>query len=54
MGNFYLPPPMHGIVNRGLRQLFLIEEYGEDFWRDAAGQIGGEALMSEHQEYPRV
>ena len=26
---------MHGIVNRGL-QLFLIEEYGEDFWRELA------------------
>ena len=26
---------MHGIVNRGL-QLFLIEEYGEEFWRELA------------------
>ena len=29
---------MHGIVNRGL-QLFLIEEYGEDFWRELAVRL---------------
>jgi len=40
--------PMHGIVNRGL-QLFLIEEYGEDFWRELAAssdqERGFEALL---------
>jgi hypothetical protein len=40
--------PMHGIVNRGL-QLFLIEEYGEDFWRELAAKSdqerGFEALL---------
>ena len=39
---------MHGIVNRGL-QLFLIEEYGEDFWRELAAssdqERGVEALL---------
>ena len=39
---------MHGIVNRGL-QLFLIEEYGEDFWRELAVRLdqerGFEALL---------
>ena len=40
--------PMHGVVNRGL-QLFLIEEYGEDFWRELAASSdqdrGFEALL---------
>jgi hypothetical protein len=39
---------MHSIVNRGL-QLFLIEEYGEDFWRELAVSLdqerGFEALL---------
>jgi hypothetical protein len=40
--------PMHGVVNHGL-QLFLIEEYGEDFWRELAASSdqdrGFEALL---------
>ncbi|MGB4526189.1 hypothetical protein [Planktomarina temperata] len=47
---------MHGIVNRGL-QLFLIEEYGEDFWRELAVRLdqesGFEALLLYDDEVTR-
>ena len=47
---------MHGIVNRGL-QLFLIEEYGEDFWRELAVSLdqesGFEALLLYDDEVTR-
>ena len=47
---------MHGIVNRGL-QLFLIEEYGEDFWRELAVTLdqesGFEALLLYDDEVTR-
>ena len=47
---------MHGIVNRGL-QLFLIEEYGEDFWRELAVSLdqerGFEALLLYDDEVAR-
>ena len=48
--------PIHGIVNRGL-QLFLIEEYGEDFWRELAVSLdqerGFEALLLYDDEVAR-
>lgn len=47
---------MHSIVNRGL-QLFLIEEYGEDFWRELAVSLdqerGFEALLLYDDEVTR-
>ena len=47
---------MHGIVNRGL-QLFLIEEYGEDCWRELAVSLdqerGFEALLLYEEEVDR-
>jgi hypothetical protein len=47
---------MHGIVNRGL-QLFLIEEYGEEFWRELAVSLdqesGFEALLMYDDEVTR-
>ena len=47
---------MYGIVNRGL-QLFLIEEYGEEFWRELAVSLdqesGFEALLMYDDEVTR-
>ena len=47
---------MRGIVNRGL-QLFLIEEYGENFWRELAAssdqEHGFEALLLYDDEVNR-
>lgn len=48
--------PLHGIVNRGL-QLFLIEEYGEEFWRELAVSLdqesGFEAMLMYDDEVTR-